>query len=79
MTIPLIYQDDIAETITVKRTERIHIPYNETISYFCHLSKNLWNQAQYAVDKYYKKFNLVPPYEEVTRPDASLYHMRTSI
>jgi len=41
MSIPLIYQEDLAETIIVKRTQRIHIPYNEKVSYFCHLYKQL--------------------------------------
>ena len=45
MSIPLVYQEDVAETITVTRTQRIHISYNKMLSYFCHLSKNLWNQA----------------------------------
>ncbi len=39
MSIPLIYQDDVAETIIVKRTQRIHIPYDENISYFCHIKE----------------------------------------
>lgn len=65
MSIPLIYQDDVAETIKVKRTQRTHIPYNETISYFCHLSKNLWNQTHHLIYGYYKKFGYVPSYEEV--------------
>lgn len=29
----------LAETILVTRTQRIHIPFNETVSYFCHLSE----------------------------------------
>ena len=65
MSIPLIYQEDVAETFIVKRTGRIHHPYDETISSFCHLSKNLWNQAQYIVNKYHKEFGIVPPYEEI--------------
>lgn len=60
MSVPLIYQDtfidfsrinDIAETFQVKRTERMWIPYNEIFSHDCHLSKNLWNQAQYIVNE----------------------------
>ncbi len=65
MSIPLIYKEDLAETIIVKRTQRIHIPYNELISYFCHLSKNLWNQAHHLIYGYYKKFGYVPSYEEL--------------
>jgi hypothetical protein len=48
MSIQLIPQDEVAETLIVKRA--IHIPYDESISYFCHLSKNLWNQAHKIYD-----------------------------
>lgn len=72
MSIPLIYQDEVAETIIVTRTQRIHIPYDGSISYLCHLSKNLWNQAHRLVYGYYKKYvknsnmlSHVPSYEEV--------------
>ena len=65
MSIPLIYREDVAETFQVKRTERIWIPYNKTISYNSHLSKNLWNQAQYIVNEEYKKSGDIPPYEYV--------------
>ncbi len=67
MSIPLIYQDEVAETIIVKRTQRVHIPYNKTISYFCHLSKNLWNQIHHIVYGYYKKYGQVPSYEETDK------------
>lgn len=69
MSIPLIYREDVAETFTVKRSGKIHIPYNEIISYFCHLSKNLWNQTHRLVYGYYKKYGHVPSYEEI---DATL-------
>ena len=73
MSIPLIYKEEVAETITIKRTQRIHIPYNEMVSYFCHLSKNLWNQAHHLVYGYYQKtretntngYGNVPSYEEL--------------
>ncbi len=65
MSIPLIYQDEVAETIIVKRTQRIHIPYNEHISYFCHISKNLWNQVHHIIYPYYKEFKRLPTYEEL--------------
>lgn len=65
MSIPLIYQEDVAETIIVTRTQRIHIPYNESVSYFCHLSKNLWNQAYHLIYGYYKKYGHVPSYEDL--------------
>ncbi len=67
MSIPLIYREDVAETITVKRTQRIHIPYDEDISYFCHLSKNLWNQVHHIVYGYYKKYGYLPSYEETDK------------
>lgn len=67
MTIPLIYQEDVAETISVKRTQRIHQPYDDNISYFCHLSKNLWNQAHHIIYGYYKKYGHVPSYEELDK------------
>lgn len=69
MSIPLIYQEDVAETFLVKRTQRIHHPYDEDISYFCHLSKNLWNQAHHLVYPEYKEFEYVQPYEDI---DATL-------
>ncbi len=49
MSIPLIYQDEVAETIIVTRAQRIHHQYEDSISYFCHLSKNLWNQAHHSI------------------------------
>jgi len=65
MSIPLIYQDDVLETISVKRTQRIYHPYGEDISYNCHLSKNLWNQAHYLVYPEYKEFDHVTSYENL--------------
>ena len=63
--ISLINKEDLAETFTVTRTQRIHYLYKEDISYFCHISKNLWNQAHYIVYRYYKKYGYVPSYEEL--------------
>ncbi len=85
MYIPLIYQDEVAETILLKRTQRIHIPCDESISYFCHLSKNLWNQSHHIIYGYYKKFKRIPSYEEIDailnkksyykdNPDFDNYH-----
>jgi putative transposase len=65
MTIPIIYLDEVAETITVKRTQRIHLQYNETISYYCHISKNIWNQAHRIIHGYYKKHGQMSSYEEL--------------
>ena len=80
----LIYQEDVAETIIVTRTQRIHTPYNEKVSYFCHLSKNLWNQAHRIISGYYKKYRHVPSYEDLDsilnkksyykNPDFDNYH-----
>jgi putative transposase len=63
--LPLIYKEDVAETITVTRTQRIHHSYDDGISHNCHLSKNLWNQAHRIVYGYYKKYGRVPSYEEL--------------
>ncbi len=46
MTIPLIYQE---ETDYVPRTEQIWIRPNEIVSGYCHISKNLYNEANYIV------------------------------
>ncbi len=35
------------------QTEQIHMPYNENISTLCHISKNLYNQAQYDMRQVY--------------------------
>jgi transposase len=76
MSIPLMYreefsmpciisEDDMAETITVTRTQRIYHQYDKFVSYFCHLSKNLWNQAHHIIYRYYKKYGRIPSYEEL--------------
>lgn len=84
MSTPLIYQEDVAETFWVKRAERIYVPYSDTFSYFCHLSKNVWNQAQYKVLEEYKKSGRILSYEEMDKilndrsyyenPDFDNYH-----
>ena len=85
MSIPLMYQEDVVETFQVKRTERMWTPYNEMFSHDCHLSKNLWNQAQFIVNEEYKKSGDIPPYEYVwaklsdinyceDNPDFDNYH-----
>ena len=65
--LPLIYAEDVAETITVVRTQRIHHPGNDNISYNCHLSKNEWNQLHYLVYPEYKKSGHVQSYEEIDK------------
>lgn len=67
MSIPLIYQEDVAETITVTRTQRIHHTGNDDISYNCHLSKNLWNQLHHLVYPEYKEFDHVASYEDIDK------------
>ncbi len=67
MSIPLILQDEVVETIIVKRTQRIHHPGNDNISYNTHLSKNLWNQIHYIIHPYYKEYGHVPSYEELDK------------
>lgn len=67
MTIPLICKEDVADTITVKRTQRIHHLGNDDISYNCHLSKNLWNQLHHLVYPEYKEFDHVASYEDIDK------------
>lgn len=79
MSIPLIYREDAVGTFWIKRSERMYVPYNDpyadTYSYFGHLSKNIWNQAQYIVEKEYKEFGHIPCYEDVDKmlKDRSYY------
>ena len=65
MSIPLIDQEDVLETSVIKRTQRIHHEYKDDISFNCHLSKNLWNQAHHLIDGYYNEYGYVPSYEEL--------------
>ncbi len=67
MSIPLIYREDVAETFTVVRTQRMHHPGNDDISYNTHLSKNLWNQIHHIIYPYYKKYGYVSSYEELDK------------
>jgi len=67
MSIPLIYQDEVMETVIVKRTQRIHHPGNDDISHNCHLSKNLWNQLHYLVYPEYKESGYVQSYEDIDK------------
>jgi hypothetical protein len=43
----------------MKRTEIIHIPPNPTLNYYCHLSKNLYNQATYLIKQHLKENKLL--------------------
>ncbi len=92
MSIPLacmIGPEDVAETIRVKRSGRIHILQsycNITLSHFCHLSKNLWNQAHHFVlcSKEYIELKMIPTYSYIdgilnkksyySDPDFDNYH-----
>jgi hypothetical protein len=67
MSIPLMYREDVAETITVVRTQRIHHSGDDNISYNCHLGKNLWNQLHHLVYPEYKKSGYVQYYEEIDK------------
>lgn len=44
--IPLIYQED---TDYLPRTEQIWVKHNEALSRLCHISKNLYNEANYII------------------------------
>jgi putative transposase len=57
----------VTEAITVKRTQRIHHPGNDNISYNCHLSKNLWNQLHYLIYPEYKESKYLHSYEDVDK------------
>ncbi|MFX1513125.1 MAG: hypothetical protein ACFFCQ_11105, partial [Promethearchaeota archaeon] len=35
----------------VTRTEKLFLPFTEDLSHYCHLSKNLYNQANYLIKK----------------------------
>ncbi|MFX1512638.1 MAG: hypothetical protein ACFFCQ_08635, partial [Promethearchaeota archaeon] len=39
----------------VTRTEKIFLPFTEDLSHYCHLSKNLYNQATYLIKKELEK------------------------
>ena len=47
----------------MKRTEIIYIPPNPTLHYYCHLSKNLYNQATYLIKQSLKENKLLSYYD----------------
>ena len=68
MSIPLIYLDnkhqykDIYYPISTKeivRTEQILIDSSDILSELCHISKNLWNEANYAVRQLFIKTEII--------------------
>jgi len=52
-------------TITVTRTEKIHLPPSSSLSRLCHHSKNLYNQANYTVRQALLKTGKWIRYEEL--------------
>lgn len=60
MTIPLIYQDDNfnnnLRTDYFERSEQIWIKYDKRISKLCHISKNLYNIANFRVRQEYDEY-----------------------
>ncbi len=46
----------------VYRTERIYIGYSENISNMCHISKNLYNQANYILRQAFIRKEKMPSY-----------------
>ena len=69
MSVPLIYQNnfDSIDEDYVPRTEQIWIAPNEIISEYCHISKNLYNEANYIIRQEYFKTGIILSYEEVDR------------
>ena len=65
MSIPLMYREDVVETFIVKRTERMWTLRDDIFSGDCHLTKNVWNQAQYIIEEEYRKSGDIPPYSYV--------------
>ncbi len=61
--------------IKAMRTESIHIGYNKTISELCHLSKNLYNQANYTIRQVYFKNEKIPCYASLIKQlQVKSYH-----
>ncbi len=56
MSIPLIRQNDNLYTDYFTRSEQIWIPYDKRISRLCHISKNLYNEANFQIRKEYKDY-----------------------
>jgi len=54
-----------AEKRVVKRTEQIWLKPNQTLRYFCHLSKNLYNEANYRIRQTLRKQNYWLRYYEL--------------
>jgi putative transposase len=51
----------------VKRTEEIYIGKNETISKLCHISKNLYNQANYILRQQFLKKEKLSSYNDLVK------------
>ena len=51
----------------VTRTEQIFLKENETISRMCHLSKNLYNQANYILRNQFRKHEKMTGYNDLAK------------
>ncbi|MHB1709391.1 MAG: RNA-guided endonuclease InsQ/TnpB family protein [Thermoplasmataceae archaeon] len=51
----------------VNRTEQIHIGYDENVSRLCHLSKNLFNQANYILRQQFIKKEKMTGYNDLVK------------
>ncbi|MGC8629568.1 MAG: RNA-guided endonuclease TnpB family protein, partial [Thermoplasmata archaeon] len=51
----------------VKRTEEIYIGENDTISVLCHISKNLYNQANYVLRQQYLNHERLSGYNALAK------------
>ena len=51
----------------VLRTEQIHIEGTDTISYLCHLSKNLYNQVNYILRGQFFKHERMISYKDLAK------------
>ena len=68
------------------RTEQINLGYNDTLSSLCHLSKNLWNEANYFIrqtwfgsdNKVLIRYNLLDKWMRTGSDNYSLLPAKTS-
>ncbi|BAB59919.1 hypothetical protein [Thermoplasma volcanium GSS1] len=51
----------------VRRTEQIYLKENDTISYMCHLSKNLYNQVNYILRQQFLKGEKLTGYRDLVK------------
>jgi putative transposase len=72
MSIPIIYRDENISSIPndlrkeyFERSEQIWIKYDKRISKLCHISKNLYNAANFQVRKEYKEYKHYMGYHDL--------------